>query len=100
MRKECRGTAPCSDTANTRGKAFCPSKQIPEERLYEMTADVDLDAAETMTAEDGNILRIRLKGGGELVRYWKDRSRSESWTAEMRAEAGRKTKERNGKKNG
>jgi len=86
-------------TYNSRGKAFCPSKQIPESKLYEMTADIDLSNVESITAEDGNDIRILLKDGTKTVRHWQDRSRAESWTAEMKEQARRKALERR-KQNG
>ena len=43
-------------TFNTQGKAACPSKQIPEEKLYEMTADIDLGDVDCIIAENGNVI--------------------------------------------
>lgn len=85
----------CS-TYNSHGKAACPAKQIPEVTLTEVLGALPFD---TIIADDVNKLTVK-SGVRETVLYWKDRSRSESWTAEMRAEAGRKTKERSGKQNG
>jgi site-specific DNA recombinase len=85
----------CS-TYNTQGKAACASKQIPETTLIELLGDMPFDS---VIADDGNKLTVKY-GSSETVLYWKDRSRSESWTVEMRAEAGRKTKERSGNNNG
>ena len=86
-------------TYNTLGKDACASKQIPETTLDEMTADIELTAVESITAEDGNNIRIRFKDGAEDLQHWQDRSRSESWTEEMREKARQKTLERN-RKNG
>lgn len=44
---------------------------------------------------NGNLLAFTLKGGTGVVKRWQDRSRAESWTAEMRKTAGEKTRERN-----
>ncbi len=85
----------CS-TYNTQGKAACASKQIPENTLIELLGDTPFDS---VIADDGNKLTVK-SVSSETVLFWKDRSRSESWTAEMRAEAGRKTKERSKQKNG
>lgn len=82
----------CS-TYNSKGKAACASKQIPEGRLTEVLGDMPFD---TITADDGNKLTVRF-GNSETVLYWKDRSRSESWTDEMKAQARQKTLERSGK---
>lgn len=81
-------------TFNTQGKAVCPSKQIPEEKLYEMTADIDLGDVDSIIAESGNIIRIRMKDGSEITRHWADRSRAESWTDEMKEQARQKQLER------
>jgi DNA invertase Pin-like site-specific DNA recombinase len=84
-------------TYNSAGKAACPSKRIPEERLYELTADVELDKVSCISAEDGNVVKIRFYDGTELTRRWSDRSRALSWTDEMREEAKRKATERSAK---
>ena len=88
----------CS-TYNTKGKAACASKQIPEEKLMEMTAEIDMSDVERITAENGNQICILLRDGKEIKRYWQDRSRAESWTDEMREQARRKQLERS-KQNG
>ena len=46
-------------------------------------------------AEQDNTLVFTLVNGSEIVKRWQDRSRSESWTEEMREQARRKTIERN-----
>ena len=84
----------CS-TYNTKGKAACPSKQIPEGKLEELTADIDLSAVSKMIAGDSNTVTIVFKDGSSLVRHWADRSRSEAWTPEMKKIAGDKVRERN-----
>lgn len=57
---------------------------------------IDIDDC---VADDGNKLTVRSRDC-ETVLYWKDRSRSEYWTDEMKAEARKKTMERSEKKNG
>ena len=92
-------------TFNQKGKAFCPSKQIPEETLMRVTAELVGDCAllrETVSeikAENGNLLTFCMKDGSEITRRWEDRSRADSWTPEMREEAGKRTKERRNAKN-
>ena len=86
-------------TFNSAGKAVCPSKQIPDETLKELTAGIDLRTVERMTAESGNILRVRFRDGTEQILVWKDRSRSESWTDEMKRKA-KTAAEKRRKKNG
>lgn len=47
-----------------------------------------------ITARNGNLLEFTLKDGTKAVKRWQDRSRSESWTEEMRRVAGKKTRKR------
>lgn len=91
-------------TYNLHGKAVCPSKQIPEGTLMAATAEaLGLDSFDTnalhdkitaIRAEDGNRLVFCFKDGTESVKRWKDRSRAESWTPEMKAAAAEKARER------
>ena len=84
-------------TYNSKGKLYCASKQIPEDTLCRMAAAVlnlrtfDEDQfRERVTqiyAEPDNTLRFRLTDGTERVIRWQDRSRSESWTPEMKQKA-------------
>lgn len=93
----------CS-TFNLQGKAFCASKQISEETLFKVTAEVlgDADFDEKSFEERvvsiqicaDNTLKYRFKDGTEIEKQWKDRPRNQSWTEEMRAEARRKALER------
>ena len=92
-------------TYNTLGKAYCPSKQIPEVKLYiaaiEAMGTVGLDeklfcneiTAVRVLAD--NVLVFVFQDGHESVKRWQNRSRSESWTQEMREAASRKAAERN-----
>ena len=84
----------CS-TYNTHGKAACPSKAIPESTLMEIAATVSATGEITaVTAHNNNTLEFTLADGTVTVKQWQDRSRAASWTAEMRAAAGEKTRER------
>lgn len=96
----------CCSTYNSKGKKYCPdSKVIPEETLKRAVTDIlktDGFSDEafqtqvcTIEAHSGNLLRFIFTDGSTADYVWKDRSRSESWTDEMKAAAGRKTKERN-----
>lgn len=79
------------------GKSTCQSKQIPENTLIEATKQVlgieevtaeALDSKLTaIRAENGNRLVFCFLNGTETVIEWKDRSRAESWTAEMKENA-------------
>lgn len=96
----------CCSTFNSRGKKHCPtSKVIPEETLKAAAAEVlgltsfDEDAfaenIDRIGACQDNLLRFVFFSGNTAEYTWKDRSRSESWTSEMRKEAGQRTRERN-----
>ena len=77
-------------TYNTQGKAACPSKRIPESTLIlmaeEVVGSVDAFSGEIteVRVENGNRLVFLHTNGKESVKRWQDRSRAESWTAEMR----------------
>ena len=87
-------------TYNTLGKKACPSKAIPEPTLMALAAEIDdFSKITAITADKDNTLVFSLINGETIVKQWKDRSRSESWTPEMRAAVGKKTKERS-KQNG
>ena len=83
---------------NYEGKAACAAKQISEEILEEITADMDMERIAGITADDGNQLLFHFTDGTATERIWCDRSRSESWTDEMRQKARERTKARNQKK--
>lgn len=96
-RRKTTATGPvwiCS-TYNSYGKSYCPSKAIPEEKLMQTVALVGHTGEITaITAHNDNLLEFTLKDGTNAVKRWQDRSRAESWTAEMRRAAGEKTRER------
>ena len=84
-------------TFNYRGKAFCASKQIPEQTLMELIAAA---LGESRTADDvdhiemhpGNRLLFVFRDGCAEEHFWKDRSRRDSWDAERRKRAAEKTR--------
>ena len=86
-------------TFNEKGKAFCRSKQIPEETLLrtaeEIVGDVALlrETVSHIVADNCNLLTFFMKDGSKTIRRWEDRSRAESWTPEMREAARTKAKE-------
>ena len=89
-RRKMTATGPvwiCS-TYNTKGKAVCAAKQIPETTLETVTADIDINRLDSITAANDNRLFFHFKDGAVEERRWKERSRSESWTPEMRKKAG------------
>lgn len=89
-------------TYNLRGKKYCPSKAVPEKKLYEACRellgefDEDLFATEVteIEARQNNTLTFRFADGTERTVIWRDRSRAESWTDEMCEEARRRELER------
>lgn len=96
-------------TYNSKGKSLCSSKAVPEKTLMATSCEVlgidDFD--ENLFAEkisriivkENNTLDFILTDGAVVTRQWKDLSRSESWTDEMRQKAHRKEMERQGKIN-
>ena len=88
-------------TFNNYGKDVCASKQIPEDALYARTAEVlGLDTFDegvfqekiaSMTVSGANQITYIFTDGQERTVSWKDRSRRESWTEEMRQQARERT---------
>ena len=78
-------------TFNSLGKSACPSKQIPESVLYELTADRPIEEIKTITAENGNRSTFAYTDGNIAVKEWKDRSRSMAWTDEKKGTSKAKT---------
>ena len=81
----------------TRGKQYCSAKQVPESVLFELTTELlglpVFDEAEFSRQIDhilipgpNHVLYI-FKGGREAEMCWGDRSRSGSWTDEMKEQA-------------
>lgn len=91
----------CCATFNSRGKKYCPtSKMIPEETLKtacatalglpEFDEEIFDEQVLYIDACPGNLLRFHFHDGSEKELTWRDRSRSESWTQEMREAARQK----------
>lgn len=86
------------------GKAQCHTKQVPEDILMDTAAAVlgisRFDAAifgeriREIRVPCFNHLVFVFNDGTEVERIWQDKSRSDSWTAEMRAEASATTRRR------
>lgn len=69
------------NTYNSQGKSACAAKAVPEKIL------LDLDSkyiAEKFILCDDNEIIVSLKDGSEVLEKWHDKSRSESWTYEMK----------------
>lgn len=89
----------CS-TYNTSGKKACASKAIPEPTLIALAEkNAHRGQITAVIVAQENHLTFRFADGSECEEVWQDRSRSESWTDDMRAAVGKKTKERR-QKNG
>jgi len=93
---------------NRFGKSACASKHIPEDILMSATVTALGQAAFDEQALRDRIERVRIcnentliyhfKDGTEITVKWKDKSRSQSWTEEMRVVARQRTLERNKQK--
>lgn len=90
-------------TYNTKGKKYCPTaKQIPENTLIdvccelleisEFDADIFENQIEKILVPAPNELIFVFHDGNEISAQWKDRSRSESWTDEMRKKVGERSR--------
>ena len=75
-------------TYNTLGKAHCPSKQVPDEILTTITSSVaDVETIDYIEVANSNWLFFHLSDGTVVHKQWHDRSRSQSWTEEMKQTA-------------
>ena len=91
------------------GKAFCESKQIPEEIIMRLACDLlgwnSFDeeafrqAVNHVTAVYPHTLIFHLRDGREEQLEWQNRSRAESWTPEMKEKAREKARRKNDGKN-
>ena len=79
-------------TYNKQGRKGCQSKAIPENTLSTLFADIPMERVQQIRAENGNRIVVRYQDGEELVRSWRDRSRAESWTPEMKEQARQRAK--------
>ncbi|GHU83273.1 hypothetical protein AGMMS50284_6530 [Clostridia bacterium] len=87
-------------TFNTLGKSECDSQQIPEDILLAKIAEVGgLDKVAEIIVPARNRLTFIMKDGSTIEAEWQHRSRSESWTDEMKAQAAEHAK-RGGTQNG
>ncbi|AQW61962.1 hypothetical protein B1779_01360 [Dehalococcoides mccartyi] len=93
----------CS-TYLSQGKAYCHGKKIPETTLQSVCADVlgtgKYDSTvfgtliERIEVPEDNHLRFVFNDGRTEERSWADRSRRDSWTAEMKHTAAERTRQR------
>ncbi|MDD4475227.1 MAG: recombinase family protein [Eubacteriales bacterium] len=93
----------CS-TYVSQGKAYCHGKKIPEDTLKTACADalgiLEFDAAvfseriDRIEVPGDNLLLFVFKDGRTEERTWSDKSRRDSWTAEMKQAAAERTRQR------
>ena len=93
----------CS-TYNSEGSAYCSIKPIPEEMLKQISAEVlGIDQYDPIAFSENisgiyvpqnGTIEFEIKDRSRISRTWKYRSRSESWTSEMKSSARMKRKER------
>lgn len=100
-------------TYNTRGREYCNSKSVPETVLIDLAKEV-LDVSEvtrnivikkisSIEVFNGNKLVFHLENGQIVEKTWKDITRRDSWTPEMKEAARKRSLEqhrKDGKKNG
>lgn len=77
-------------TYNKVGRKGCHSKAIPETVLQTLLPSVE--GVGQIRAENGNRVVIKYRDGREERRSWRDRSRAESWTPEMKEKARERAK--------
>ena len=90
-------------TYSTKGKKYCPAKQIPEETLHCIACEVlgvhkiteeNIHVLAEIQIPCPNHILFVFKDGHETERVWQDRSRAESWTDEMKEKARAQMKRR------
>lgn len=79
-------------TTLVQGKAKCSTKMIPETELIRISEELvgsadGLPILVDKVLVDNNRLRFLFKNGTEVERVWKERSRADSWTPEMKETA-------------
>ena len=70
---------------NKEGKKACQSKAVPESALINLLPEIE--SISSIRAEKNNKLIITYRDGRIETHTWRDRSRAESWTPEMRQAA-------------
>jgi DNA invertase Pin-like site-specific DNA recombinase len=80
-------------TFNTLGKSDCDSQQIPEDILLAKVKEGGgLERIKEILVPEHNRITFILKDGSTIETEWRHRSRSESWTDEMKKQAAEKAK--------
>ena len=81
-------------TFNKEGKKACQSKAVPESTLINLLPEIE--QIENILAQKGNKLIITYRDGRSETHTWRDRSRAESWTPEMRQAARERARRQKG----
>lgn len=84
-------------TYQEKGASFCHSKKIPDDTLRQCSAtamgmttysaDAFVQLVDHIEVPEDNILKFFFRDGRVVRQRWADRSRRDSWTAEMREQA-------------
>lgn len=76
------------NTFNSLGKKYCASHQIPEEILKKLVSETAKtpEIERILVPKQGTII-FCLKNGEKVIKTWKNKSRSQSWTPEMKMKA-------------
>ncbi len=90
----------------TEGKSVCHTKKIPESTLEKITAEVlgleefvpeeVINQIDKISVPEFNRVIYHFKDGRVVEKEWKDKSRRESWTPEMRDKARQRMLKKNG----
>ncbi len=83
------------NTSSTQGKVVCAAKAVPESVLDSIEEKYKV---QKLILCDENEIEVILENGESFTEKWEYRSRSESWTAEMRQRAREQTTARHQKK--
>jgi hypothetical protein len=87
------------ETFNSKGKSACDSQQIPENILDDKIAEIGgLELIISIVIPEKHKLIFTMKDVTQQETVWQHRSRSESWTAEMREAISQKRTDRKKKK--
>lgn len=79
---------------HNQGKEQCSAKQITDEVIKELTKDFDKEISKIIVLPN-NQLQFVFKDGSQIKKDWKQPSRKDSWTPEMKEKARQQTLKRN-----
>jgi len=82
---------------NKEGKKACQSKAVPEHILLNLLPEIE--SISSIRVEKNNKLIITYRDGRSETHTWRDRSRAESWTPEMKEAARERARKQRSEKN-